>query len=293
MTVKKALITSAGFGTRFLPISKTIQKEMLPILNRPLIDYVVEDCIKAGIQEIVFVTNEHNFQVQHYYSENLRLYKYLEKMGKLNQYDQVAHLHSQATFTFIKQSDEEQYGTAVPVKLARQQLQNEDAFLVFMGDDFIYNTDGTSEAAAMIQLFQNSGSHGLATCILKPDDILHKYGIAEIQERNGYQYLTNLVEKPAPGATPSNLANISKYIFTPEIFDIIESQALDSQSGELYITDSITTLAQHAPVAIHTPQGEYLDGGYVEGWLKANLTVAKNHPQIWADISSYLSLETK
>jgi len=90
MKINKAVITSAGFGTRFLPISKTIQKEMLPILDRPVVDYVVEDLVKAGIEEIIFVINEHNIQIKHYYSENLRLYEYLKKMGKLSAYEEVA-----------------------------------------------------------------------------------------------------------------------------------------------------------------------------------------------------------
>lgn len=289
MNIKKALITSAGFGTRFLPITKTIQKEMLPILNRPLVDYVVEDCIKAGITEIVFVISEHNNQLIHFYRENRRLYEYLQKMNKLQMYDQVKQLHEQATFTFVKQNDTEIYGTATPVKLAKEHLKDEEAFLVFMGDDFIFNADGSSEAQRMIDLFNSSGAQGLATCVEKPESVLHKYGIAEIKKQNGYTFLTNLIEKPAPGTAPSNLVNMSKYIFTPEIFDIIEHQSINPKSGELYITDSITQLAQKQPVAIHTPFGEYLDGGYVMGWLKANLLVARSHPEMADELKSLIA----
>lgn len=259
---------------------------MLPVLNRPTIDYVVADCIAAGIEEIVFVINEHNIQVKHFYSENPRLKRYLEKMGKADKYPAVEQLHTQAKFTFIKQPDAEQYGTAVPVKIARSELEREEAFLVFMGDDFLYNPDGSSEAARMIQTFQNSQAVGLATCIERPEDSLHKYGIAEVERRNGHTYLTNLVEKPESGTAPSNLANISKYIFTPEIFEIIAHQELDSKSGELYITDSILTLAKKQPVAIHTPTGEYLDCGSVETWLKANIFVASHQSELQHVVSA-------
>ncbi len=288
MTIKKAIITCAGFGTRFLPISKTIQKEMLPILNRPIIDYIVGDCIQAGIDEIIFVINEHNYQVLHYYRENQRLYHYLKKMDKVELYAQVEHLHQQAQFHFVKQKDSDPYGTAVPVQLAQKYIQPGEAFLVFMGDDFIFSNNGKSEAAKMIKLFNDSQAKALATCIQQPTPQLHRYGIAQIKKTSGFSYLTNLVEKPDPGTAPSNLANISKYILTSDVFEIIAQQKPNSQSGELYITDTISTIAQHSPVVIHQPQGVYLDGGNVASWLKANLTVAKNDKKLYQELKQFL-----
>lgn len=289
MKIRKAIITSAGFGTRFLPITKTIQKEMLPVLNRPLIEYVVEDCVRAGIEEIIFVVSEHNTQLRHFYSENTRLKAYLDQMHKSQLYPAVEKLHTKAHFTYVIQRDSEQYGTATPVKLAKEQVKDEEAFIVFMGDDFVYNADGSSEASRMIELFNASNATGLATCIEKPNEVLHKYGIAEIRNQGGFHFMKNLIEKPAPGTAPSNLANISKYIFTPEIFDIIEHQVPNEASGELYITDSILQLSHQSDVVIHTPVGEYLDGGYLAGWLKANLTVAQNIPELKAELDIVLS----
>lgn len=280
MKIRKALITSAGFGTRFLPITKTIQKEMLPILHRPLIDYIVEDCVKAGITEIIFVVNEHNSQVLHFYRENLRLKEYLKRMDKSDRYEEVEFLHQQAKFSFIRQTESDDYGTAIPVKLAKELLKNEEAFLVLMGDDFIYNSDRSSEIKKMIDLFESSQAHGLVTCIEKPVDMLYKYGVASTKKTGKFTFLNDIVEKPEPGTAPSNLVNISKYIFTPEIFDIIEHQKLDNKSGELYITDSATELAKQSSVVIHTPEGKYLDGGYPLGWLIANLTAAKDDPEL-------------
>jgi UTP--glucose-1-phosphate uridylyltransferase len=287
MTIRTAVIASAGFGTRFLPITKSIQKEMLPILARPTIDYVVADCIKAGIENIIFVINEHNIQIKHFYSNNPRLKAYLEQMQKADRYEEVAHLHTQAKFSFIKQPDAEQYGTAVPVKLAEAQLKNEEAFLVFMGDDFIFNADGSSEAARMITTFTNSGAAALATCITRPEETLHKYGIAEVRRENGFEFLTRLVEKPKPGTAPSNLANISKYIFTPQVFETIRTQQLDAKSGELYITDSLQALSHSHNVVIHKPSGEYLDSGSVVSWLHANLEVARHDPELRAMIVEF------
>jgi UTP--glucose-1-phosphate uridylyltransferase len=279
--IKKAIIITAGFGTRFLPISKTIQKEMLPIIDKPIIDYIVDDCVRAGIEEIILVINEHNYQVMHYFQNNPRLYKYLEKMGKTQQYDKVANIHSKAKFVFVKQKDKDQYGTAVPVKLAQKHVEKEDAFLVLSGDDFIYHNNGKNEIKTMIDLYEKNKCQGVITCIEKQESELHRYGIAKVKKDKDVWVLTNLVEKPAPGSAPSNLANISKYIFTPEIFKIIDKQELNPQSGELYVTDSILTMAKSKRVLVHIAQGEYLDGGNPASWLKANLTVAKNRPEIW------------
>ena len=203
-------------------------------------------------------------------------------------YEKVENLHQKAQFHFVKQADSNQYGTAIPVQLAKKYLQNEEAFVVLMGDDILYNADGSSETTRMIEHLNQTGVNNLATFVKKPTEQLHAYGIAEIVEKNGIQYLKKLIEKPAPGTAPSNLANISKYILTPKIFEIIETQKPDSRSGELYITDSVTSLAEIQDVVVYEPQGTYLDCGNPLGWLQANLTIAKNDPEIWPKLKDFL-----
>jgi UTP--glucose-1-phosphate uridylyltransferase len=281
MSISKAIISSAGFGTRFLPISKTIQKEMLPILNKPIVDYVVEDCVKGGIEEVIFVVNEHNYQTLHYYRENKRLYRYLKQMDKVELYEQVVHLHQKAKFHFVKQSDDDTYGTATPIKLAQDYIKDEEAFLYLTGDDFVYFADkDQSLTKNMIDLFEDNQAQGLLTCYHRPKKEIDRYGVAAVESRGGVNYLRKLVEKPKPENAPSNLANISKYILTPQILDIIKHQKPNPASQELYITDSIQQLAETSPVVVMETQGEYLDGGNLKNWLKANLTVAKNNPEL-------------
>jgi UTP--glucose-1-phosphate uridylyltransferase len=289
MKITKALITCAGFGTRFLPITKSVQKEMLPILNRPMIDYVVTDCLDAGIKEIIFVVNENENQlVEHFYSESKILKQHMHKLGKQDRYEKSKlNIPDNVKFRFITQSVADKYGTAIPVELAKKYLENEDAFLVFMGDDFIYSKD-TVEAKEMIKLFNKSNAEGLVTCITKPDSELYRYGVAEIKNNNGHSYLTNLVEKPETGSAPSNLINISKYIFTPKIFELLKDQKPNPDSGEYYITDTATDLAQNNPVVIYTPKGTYLDGGNVLNWLKANLIVAKDDPTLYSELKEFI-----
>lgn len=289
MKIKKAIITCAGFGTRFLPVTKSIQKEMLPILERPLIDYVVDDCVKAGIEEIIFVINIHNYQVLHFYRENHRLYEYLEKMHKLPLYEQIAHLHDKAIFHFVKQTDSDPYGTAVPVLLAKEYVKNEDAFLVLMGDDFIYRHDQGSSIAEMIAEYESAAAKAALMGIEKPDELLSKYGVMKTETNAGHQFLAGIVEKPAPGEAPSNLVNISKYILSKEIWPILDAQPVNPDSGELYITDTVQALAKQEKVLVHQPKGEYLDGGYPLGWLLANLTVAKDRPEIWSVVKDFVT----
>ncbi len=281
MSIKKAIISTAGFGTRFLPISKTIQKEMLPILNRPVIDYVVSDCVKAGIEEIIIVMNAHNYQPLHFYRENRRLYQYLEKMNKLHLYEQVADLHQKAHFHFVKQTDEDFYGTSIPIKLAADYIQGEEAFLYLTGDDFIYFSDPErSLVKELVELYNQSSADGVITCIERPWEEVHRYGVAEIENSNGLTYLKNFVEKPAPGTAPSNLANVSKYVLSADILPLIEQQEPDDKSGEYYITDIVLDLAQKGKIAVKTTDGKFLNAGEPLTWLRANLRLAADNPDL-------------
>ncbi|MBU0576615.1 NTP transferase domain-containing protein [Patescibacteria group bacterium] len=289
--IKKAIITAAGYGTRFLPISKTIKKEMMPILNRPVLDYVVADCYDAGIEEIIFVTKERESIIQWYYSENRSLTQHLEEMHKIEQYRhflKFLEIQENIRFRFVEQTQYDQYGTAIPVKIAQKYLQNEEAFLVLMGDDFIYNQDESSEVTRMIKTYEESGAKALMTCIEVPRDELEKYGVVETQLKNTYHYLTNLFEKPKPDQTLSNLANISKYILPTEVFDIVNRQKKNPHFGEYLITDTVLELAQKHDVVIHKPQGKYLDGGDILGWLKANLTIAWDDPALKKELSKFI-----
>ncbi|NCN45506.1 MAG: hypothetical protein CO040_01630 [Candidatus Pacebacteria bacterium CG_4_9_14_0_2_um_filter_36_8] len=288
MKINKALIAAAGFGTRFLPFTKTIQKEMIPVLNKPVVDYLVADLVKAGITDIVFAINEHNMQILHYFRENHRLEEYLRRMNKMHLFEEIKNLHQQANFSFVKQQDSDPYGSATPVKLAQSYLENEESFVVLMGDDIPYNADGSSEVSLMIKHLEKTGVKSLATFVEQPDSELQRFGIAKTFEKNGFQYLSELIEKPTPGTAPSNLANISKYILTPKIFELIDQQSVDSRSGELYITDTVTKLTKTEDVAIYTPRGTYLDCGYPLGWLKANLTIAKENPELRAALQKFI-----
>lgn len=281
MKVTTALVTAAGFGTRFLPITKTIQKEMLPILDRPVVDWVVDDLIKAGVTKIVFVISEHNRQILHFYRENKRLKKYLTDHNKDEQYQEINHLDQKAEFIFIKQDDNKHYGSATPAILAKKYLINEPAFFVVTGDDFIYlQEQQQSSSQEMLNILTSSKASGVVTCFEKPKEELSSYGVIKPRQSKHGLMLDQIIEKPKIEEAPSNLVNISKYILTPQIFDILGKQKPNAQSGELYITDTVTSLAQLHDVALYQTSGTYLDGGNPLQWLKANTLIGVHNP-VW------------
>jgi UTP--glucose-1-phosphate uridylyltransferase len=281
MKITTALIAAAGYGTRMLPVTKTIRKEMLPVLNRPFIDYIVRDLIENGIERIIFVVNEEDTQIRDYFSENRRLYDYLVRMKKPEKYAMVKDLHTMARFEFLTQPDIGEYGTAVPVKLAKDLLKDEEAFLYVSGDDLMYREDGISEVEMMIKYFESSGASGLMSCVEVPWDEVSKYGIVEHFEEGGFRYLKRIVEKPKREDAASNLINITKYVFTSKIWEMFDRQLINERIGELLITDTVTMLTEGCKVAVYkTTADHYLDIGTLEGWLKANMIMAKKDPQL-------------
>lgn len=267
MTITKAIIPVAGWGTRRLPITKTIEKCMLPIGNRPLVDYVVEDCLKAGITEIIFIVGEQSTQIRDYYRENPALNDYLKRQGKEDKLPLVAAPDG-VTLRFVAQPSEGKYGTAVPVALAAEFIAENEAAVVLMGDDFIYNRDGSSEVARLIADVNDSECALLAAQVA-PEDT-SKYGVIESDEQGNY---VRIVEKPAPEDAPSNLINISKYVLTKEVIDACKDLPT-SLRGEYELPDAVNAFVTGGgKVKVVPAQGEYLDGGSVEGWLHANNVV--------------------
>lgn len=265
--ITKAIIPVAGWGTRMLPITKTIEKCMLPIGTRPLIDYVVQDCLKAGITEIIFVVGEQSTQIQEYYRSNIPLNDYLRRKGKDGALALVAPLKG-VKLHFIVQPSTGKYGTAVPVGLASDYIDEGESAVVLMGDDFIYNVDGSSEIRRLIEATPD-GACALLAAEVASDEV-NKYGV--IRRDNAGNYL-EIVEKPAVGQAPSNLINISKYILSKEVIDRCVDLPVSTR-GEYELPDAVNSYVSEGGIVKVVPaQGRYLDGGNVEGWFHANAVV--------------------
>jgi len=267
--VTKAIIPVAGWGTRRLPITKTIEKCMLPIGNRPLVDYVVQDCLKAGITELIFVVGEDSTQLEDYYRSNIKLNDYLRRNGKQDKLALVAPLEDVKLHFITQPTSYGKYGTAVPVALAADYVHEGESVVVLMGDDFIWNKDGSSEVARLIEATPE-GSCGLLAAQVE----LKKGGTFGLIVQDEQGYYKEIVDQPlVEDNPPSNLANVSKYILTKQVVDAAASLP-PAHNGEYQLPDAVNNfVAEGGRVKVVPAQGEYLDGGSVEGWLHANNVV--------------------
>ena len=275
MQIKKAIIPVAGWGTRRLPVTKVIEKAMLPIGNRPLVDYVVEDCVKAGIEEAYIVIDEKPFsQIKAYYEENAKLNNYLIARGKEDKLTLTDTSREGLTLHFYAQKNvDERYGSAEPVAQVVEEFGINESCVILMGDDFVYNKDGSSDLARLMKLVENEDDSAMLAVEI-PIEEVERYGVLKVEDG----VLTGIYEKPKKEEAPSNLINISKYIMSNELLQRIVKYCKENNFGpkdqEYLITDPIIEhIKAHKKIHVLPIQGEYLDGGSVEGWLHANNVV--------------------
>jgi UTP--glucose-1-phosphate uridylyltransferase len=271
MKCTKAIIPVAGFGTRRLPVTKAVEKCMLPVGNRPIVDYVVEDCLKAGVSDIIFVVGEQFDQMQTFYGRNELLEEYLKGKGKTKELEEIIYLANKAKFHYVVQDQHQPYGTAVPVALCAGMIAADEQVLVLMGDDFIYNRDGSSEVKRLLDAAEQSDATAAMLTVEVPHEDVHLYGV--IRTENGAY--REIVEKPTVQDAPSNFINISKYLFDKDLLnytkDIIHEA---TEHGERYLTDALNRYVANGKKIVVVPaKGEYLDGGTTDGWLHANKVV--------------------
>lgn len=267
MNVTKAIIPVAGWGTRMLPITKSIEKCMLPVGTRPVIDYIVQDLIKGGIKDIIFVVGEQSTQVQSYYRTNIPLNDYLKRNGKSDKLSLVAPLAGVDTH-FIVQSSGGGYGTSVPVGLANDYIGEGESAIVVMGDQFFYREDGGSNTSDLITLARESKVSAALFGNVVPMELTHQFGIIEKDDNDNF---VRILEKPSQGETTSNLNNSSFYLLDKELFELARTTPVNPKRGEFELTDAINEYVNRGKrLVVGTVKGEYLECGSVDGWLAAN-----------------------
>lgn len=267
MAITKAIIPVAGYGTRRLPITKTIDKCMLPIGNRPIVDYVVQDCIAAGITDIYFVVSGNDTQLEAYYGDNEQLNQYLIANNKQDCLPLIAP--PLARFHYVIQPVNDKYGTAIPVSLVAPMVNKDESVVILMGDDIIYNKDGSSEVARLLEATPEGGNAMLGVNV--PLDQVSNYGVLQLDDEN---HFVKIVEKPSAEEAPSTLINVSKYVFNHDLLKMITDYADTDVNGEYYITEPINQyVSSGGNIKVIPAVGQYLDGGSLSGWLHANNVV--------------------
>lgn len=273
MTVKctQAVIAVAGYGTRRLPITKAIEKCMMPVGNRPIVDYMVEACLQAGITDITFVVSEQNEQIRAYYGENQALEAYLQQHGKQAQLGEIVRLRTKATFRFVIQNRSQPYGTSTPVWLAKEHLVPGKPFLFLYGDNLYYNADGSSAITSFLAGTSKAQATAGMMVVPVPKELVSFYGIVATTRKGDVDIFQRIVEKPRSEEAPSNLNNAGCFLLNDTIFPFVERSMTDSPQAECFITDAVNWFAAAGnEVAVVRLQGEYMDCGAVEGWLEAN-----------------------
>lgn len=272
--ITKAIIPVAGWGTRRLPITKIIEKSMLPVGDRPLVDYSVQELIKAGVTDIYMViSNVEPCQVKAFYQDNAALNQYLIDRGKTDRLALAKTLPDNVKIHYIPQDPAGKYGTAVPIAMAVEEYGINEPVLVFMGDDFIWNPGGESASESLLKAVQNPDESATIGVEIDPQEV-ERYGVFSVEGDK----LTDIIEKPKVEEAPTNLINVSKYIMSPallqEIVQYVHEHDFGPMDQEYIITDPIMDYVRKGGIMrVARAQGDYLDGGTVAGWLHANNVV--------------------
>ncbi|ETO40314.1 UTP--glucose-1-phosphate uridylyltransferase [Fructilactobacillus florum 8D] len=280
--VTKAIIPAAGLGTRFLPETKAMPKEMLPIVDTPTIQYIVEEAKESGITDLVIVIGKGKRAIEDHFSPNYMLEANLKSKNKTEMLEMVQKSNEMNIY-FIRQPYPNGLGDAV---LTAQSFIGNDPFVVMLGDDLM--RDQVPLTKQLINSYEKSGKSTLAVTRV-PHQETSKYGVIDpVSEiETGLYDVKSFVEKPDPEVAPSDLAIIGRYLFTPEIFSVLE-HTKPGKGNEVQLTDAIDTLNKSEDVYAHEFKGQRFDTGNKLSWLETNIEYGINHPEIKADLRAYL-----
>lgn len=264
----KAVITDAGFASRFLPITKTIPKAMLPLGPKPIMQYVVEDCVAGGINDIIIVcTPEGKHIYEDYFSNPCeKIYKQLASQGKLDRFESVREVLEIANITIIEQDQSLPYGNGSPIASAKPYLNDDEAFLTLYSDDLIF---GQGDVKTLIEAYEkNPDAKAIITAQEMPKEVWNKYGMIALKDE-AKMTLSHIVEKPAkPELSPSNLTSYGRYLLTPEVFAHLDPSNI-GLDNELWTVDAITKLAKSGDVIVTKSKGEWLTTGDPKNYFAA------------------------
>ena len=284
--IRKAVIPAAGFGTRFLPQTKAMPKEMLPIVDKPVIQYVVEEAVASGIKDIIIVTGALKRAIEdHFDVPNAELLKNLENSGKHELIKEIKKISEMANFIYVRQKG--LYGNGTPV-LAAEPVIEDEPFAVLWGDEFIYSKP--PRLAQMIAVYNKYGGIVISGVRIQKKEDLKRYGIADIEKVTDKVYkIKSIVEKPDPDKAPSNLATHGAYILPPQIFKALKA-IKPGKGGEIWLVDAINLLKEQGiPVyAVEIENGKYYDTGDKIEYMKTVVELALEHKDVNGEFRKFL-----
>lgn len=283
MKVRKAVIPVAGLGTRFLPASKAIPKEMLTIVDRPTIQYIVEEVVASGIEVIIFITSEGKSAIENHFDYNFELDTLLRQKNKFDLCEEVCHISNLIDIIAVRQKKPLGLGHAI---WSARNVVGDEPFLVLLGDDLVLS-DKLPCCQQMLNLYEEVGESIVAIQHVSQDEV-NQYGIVEGEKiRDGVYTVQRMIEKPAPGTTDSDLAIIGRYLLQPDIFELLE-KTTPGHGGEIQLTDALQALAKRRPMYAYQFEGTRFDAGDKLGYLKAIVAFALRHPSLGKDFRKHI-----
>lgn len=282
--IRKAIIPCAGFGTRFLPATKAVPKEMFPIVDVPSLQYIVDECVDAGITDILIILGKNKKCIEDHFDTSPELEQLLEKGNKTEILKSMRALSDRANFYYVRQP--EMNGSGVAVMLGEAFVGNEP-FAVVFGDDIVYTGDKPSAMAQLIGAYETTGKSILGVQDMPPEEAI-KYGcVLPGAVKGRYAEVKGLVEKPSLDKLPSTLSSMGRFVLTPEIFDIIKTTP-KAKNGEVYLTDAIATLASTDGVFAYDFEGRRYDVGDKVGYIQANIEYGLRNVDTADKLKAYL-----
>ena len=281
--IRKAIIPAAGLGTRFLPATKAQPKEMLPIVDKPTLQYIIEECVASGIEEILIITGRNKKSIEDHFDRSVELEMELEKSGKEEMLKMVREISDMVNIHFIRQKEPRGLGHAI---LCAKTFVGNEPFAVLLGDDVVYN-DNKPCLKQLIDCYEEYKTSVLGVQTVEPQDV-NKYGIVgglHIEDR--VYKVKNLIEKPAVEEAPSNVAILGRYIITPQIFEILENTK-PGKGNEIQLTDALLELIKHEAMYAYDFEGRRYDVGDKLGFLQATVEYALRKKELRDGFIEYL-----
>lgn len=285
--VRKAVLPAAGLGTRFLPATKAQPKEMLPVVDKPLIQYVVEECVASGIDNIIVVTGRGKNAIEDHFDSSPELESFLEQKGKADLAKLVRDIGNMVHFSYTRQKEALGLGHAV---LVAKELVGNEPFAVLLGDVIIPGPNPATKQ--LVGVYESTGK-GVIAVEEVPHERTGLYGIVDVEQKNGKDAdkrilkIRDLVEKPSPAEAPSTLAVTGRYVLPPEIFDCLE-RTKPGRGGEIQLTDALRLLAQESGLLAYVYEGKSYDAGDKLGFLKATVEIGLENQEFGRDFREYL-----
>ena len=282
--IRKAIIPAAGLGTRFLPATKAQPKEMLPIVDKPTLQYIIEECVQSGIEEILIITGRNKKSIEDHFDKSVELEMELEKAGKTEMLEMVRDISDMVNIHFIRQKEPRGLGHAI---LCAKTFVGDEPFAVLLGDDVVYNEEKPC-LKQLIDCYAEYNTSVLGVQTVEPQNV-NKYGIVgglKIEDR--VYKVKELVEKPDIEEAPSNVAILGRYIITPKIFEILENTA-PGKGNEIQLTDALLKLIEEEAMYAYDFEGRRYDVGDKLGYLEANIEYALRNPELKDSLKAYLN----